>query len=700
LRSRSFSTNTWIVIYITGLLVLLSVLAMAEHFGMRRDTIGWILMGATILMYSTVGFVCRTSEPLNYYVAGRSVSALHNGMASAADWISAASFVSLMGTMYATGYSSHVFVMGWTGGFCLLALLVAPYMRRLGEFTLPDFFVRCYGGQSVRILSALAVVVCCFIYVIAQIYAVGLITSRMVGVDFVIGIYLGLSSVLLCSFLGGMRAITWTQVAQYIVMFLAIVLPLSWLSWKQPEAPWKVFDYKQKIEQIEQLEKRFALNPAEIQVQEIYRIKIAEIQEKIAQPQKTIWAESQALRSRLAQLRAQNTSSEEIFMTEQQLQFLSADQARLVQRWRNQLDTYQNLLSASQTRAFSNQAESGSTQRAEDKNSNTDAINFLALVLMLCLGTACMPHLLMRYQTTPNVAQTRTAVSWTLFFILAIYFCLPALALLVKLEVLTQVVGLPMDQLPSWLRQWSRLAPNLVTFTDINLDGIVQANEFLLGNDVVMLAMPEIAGMPYFISAIVAAGALAAALSTADGLLLAITAAFSRDLMALLPSLRAMAWPVHKAQDEQNNRERGLIGSKVILLSVATAASYVAAQRPAGIVAMVTLAFSLAAATFFVPLVAAIFWRKANRYGAIAAMVCGAGVTLYYWLSSFGGDSAVAAAPSGLWMGIRPVASGLLGVVAAAIAMLLVSWLTSGYSGAPSDAIDQMHDAKNSSDLG
>jgi cation/acetate symporter len=460
-----------------------------------------------------------------------------------------------------------------------------------------------------------------------------------------------------------------------------------------------VFDYNRQTQKIEQLEKRIAQNPSEVQVREIYQEKIAEVQKKIAQPEQALRLESEQLRARLIQLRAQNTSSEEVFAAEQQLLFLSADQSRVIAKWRVQLESYRKLLIASQAPAFNSDAAPHSTVQSGIEPSNADTANFLALVLVLCLGTASMPHLLMRYQTTASVAQTRTSVSWTLFFILAIYFCLPALALLVKLEILTHVVGLPIEQLPSWLRQWSRWVPHLVTFIDVNRDGILQANELHLGNDVVMLAMPEITGMPYFLTSIVAAGALAAALSTADGLLLAITAAFSRDLLALFPALRGTAWPIARAEDIKSNQERGLIGSKVILLSVATLASYVAAQRPAGIVAMVTLAFSLAASTFFVPLVAAIFWKRANRYGAIAAMVVGSSVTLYYWFVLVSKEAANSGAPLDLWLGIRPAASGVFGVAAAAVSMLIVTLLTSRYSEKTREAVTCMRDPQDVSDV-
>jgi cation/acetate symporter len=259
---------------------------------------------------------------------------------------------------------------------------------------------------------------------------------------------------------------------------------------------------------------------------------------------------------------------------------------------------------------------------------------------------------------------------------LAIYLCLPPLAMMMKLEVLTKLVGSGVQDLPGWLSQWSRWVPELVSFSDNNQDGIVQANELYLGADAVMLIMPEVAGMPHVFSVLIAAGGMAAALSTADGLLLAMTAALSRDLLSFGSPGAETESGSNSPQSEKIVRERGMIGSKVTLLSVALIASYVAAQRPADIVTLVALAFSLAAATFFVPVVAGIFWLKANRAGALAAMVVGPTLTLYYWFSMSYLPTTAPGEVVGYWFGIRPVAAGIFGVLAAAFAMLLVSLLT------------------------
>jgi cation/acetate symporter len=691
LRKFPLSLNAWIAAYVCALIALLAALVFAEQVGVRRQFIGWTLLGATIILYAVLGFVCRTTVPLQYYAAGRSVPALHNGMATAADWISAASFVSLMGTIYATGYSATVFLMGWTGGFCLLALLVAPYMRKLGEFTLPDFLVRRYGGQTIRLLSAFAVVVCCFVYVVAQIFAVGLITSRMVGVDFEIGIYLGLSSVLLCSFLGGMSAITWTQVVQYIVILMATLLSVMWLSFKQTGSLHNVFDYREVIHSIAQKQGQIAKTPSEIALPAIYAQRIIELDNKLADPRKSIREEREKINAQIVLLRQQDTQDQKHRELEKQLRILNHSESTVVQKWQSERLRYTQLLDGARSQSLSAGQDIVSRPASSASALADERINFIALVLILCLGTVSMPHLLMRFQTTSSVAQTRSSVSWALFFILAVYLCLPPLAMMLKLEVLTQVVGQQVADLPAWLQQWNRLVPELVSFSDVNQDGIVQAGELHLGADAVMLVMPEIAGMPYVFSALIAAGGLAAALSTADGLLLAMTAALSRDLLAFSP-LRNKGSTANAYQNEKTERERGMIGSKVTLLSVALVASYVAAQRPADIVTLVTLAFSLTAATFFVPVVTGVFWAKANRYGAIASMVSGPAVTLYYWFYMTQRAMHSATGPAEYWLGIRPVAAGIFGVLAAALSMLIVTLLTQRHSQANNEAIACMRE--------
>jgi cation/acetate symporter len=684
---RRLSLHGKVSLYALVLLTIVIGLILSERSGLRREYVAMSLLGLTVLIYAFISIACRTAEPLQYYAAGRSVPALYNGMATAADWMSAASFISLVGALYASGYSATVFLLGWTGGFCLVALLVAPYLRQIAELTLPDFFARRYGGYTVRLLATLSVLCCSFIYVVAQIYAVGLISSRILGLDFVLGIVLGLGTVLLCSFLGGMKAITWTQVAQYIVMLVAVLLPLGWLAVKQTGDFSSPFNYKAQLEQVIAKEQALLRDPAERDVIQAYQRQLADLDGKLAESAVAIKKERDQLQANLISLRSSNAATSQLVAVERQIKWLSGDPKNIIDKWQKQRqELVQRILWAQGAglAALDPPIQGAQSASSEIAPPTPDRINFIALILILGLGTASMPHLLMRFQTTSSVAQTRSSVSWALFFILLLYLCLPVLAVLIKLEILTNVVGLSVNELPQWLLQWSRSVPDLVQFIDINADGKLQWNELVLGGDVLMLALPEIAGMPYTITALVAAGGLAAALSTADGLLLSMTAVLSRDL---LPWRENKSLLQQSAQTDLTARQRSLIGPKFTLLIVTLLAAYVAMQKPAGIVALVTLAFSMAASTFFIPIVCGIFWRKANRWGAIASMLCGAGVTLYLVRATPMGEPAQA-----LWLGVQPVAAGIFGVFASAAAMLVVTVLTAGAQNGQSDAVDVMRD--------
>src|SRR5450830_1805193 len=256
--------------YVVCLLLFLLALTFAERWGLKKIWVGAIFLVATVGLYAVIGIYGRTSDASEYYVAGRSIPAVYNGMATAADWMSAASFISMAGGLYLQGFSGTesqpgglVYVLGWTGGFCLVGLLVAPYLRKLDLYTIPDYFGVRFGGRWPRIIAAIAAILCSFTYVVAQIYGVGLITSRLTGVQFEIGILLGLGGVLVCSFLGGMRAVTWTQVAQYIIMLLAFLIPVSWLAYKQLGNPLAPLVYGRQLAKIEALEQQLIDSPSE-----------------------------------------------------------------------------------------------------------------------------------------------------------------------------------------------------------------------------------------------------------------------------------------------------------------------------------------------------------------------------------------------------------------------------------------------------
>ena len=246
--------------YTLGLLLFVGALAIAERMGLPRLWIGSTFLLATIALYAGIGIMSRTTEASEYYVAGRRVPALYNGMATGADWMSAASFIGLAGTLYLTGYNGLAFIMGWTGGYCLVALVLAPYLRKFGQFTIPDFLGERYGGKLPRLMGVVAAILCSFTYLVAQIYGLGLITSYLTGVAFELGIFLGLGGILVCSFLGGMRAVTWTQVAQYIILVLAYMIPVVWLSAKQTGVPVPQMIYGYQLEKVTAKEKELTLD--------------------------------------------------------------------------------------------------------------------------------------------------------------------------------------------------------------------------------------------------------------------------------------------------------------------------------------------------------------------------------------------------------------------------------------------------------
>ena len=653
--------------YTLGVLIFVGLLTWLESKGMRREWIGITFLVATLVAYATIGIICRTADPAQYYVAGREIPAFYNGMATAADWMSAASFIGLAGTLYIGGYGALAFIMGWTGGYCLVALLVAPYLRRFGQFTIPDFFAARYGGRWPRVVSACAAIACSFVYVVAQIYAVGLIASRLTGVDFEIGIFLGLGGVLLCSFLGGMRAITWTQVAQYIVMIVAFSIPVAWLSIKQTGSPLAPLTYAEQLQKVTERERVLASDPQEMHVTAIYQQRVQELDAKLANPGQALAKERALAAQRVAALKASNAPLASLVAAEKAQRALPKDEQTARQQW---LQARSLAISKSlPLGGMVPHAQQYTGDPLGDAKQNTlfngSRRNFLALVLCLMLGTAALPHVLTRYYTTPSVAQARTSVTWSLFFILLLYLAVPALAVLVKYEVFHHLVGTPIDSLPQWIAQWNKVDPSLVGVVDINADGILQLGELFISSDIIMLATPEIAGLPYVISGLVAAGGLAAALSTADGLLLTMASALSHDLY-------------HSNVTTQASTSSRVVLSKMLLLVVALVAAYVAAQKPGDIVFMVSAAFSLAASVFFVPLVAGIFWKRANAAGSLSAMAVGAGITLYYMVCNHPGLRSVFRidAPIDLWWGILPVASGVFGVPAALLTLIVVSLLT------------------------
>jgi cation/acetate symporter len=653
--------------YTGGFITFVCVLAVLEQMGLPKEAIGIIFLAATVLLYAGIGLMSRTTDAVEYYVAGRRVPAIYNGMATGADWMSAASFIGMAGTLYLNGYDGLAFVLGWTGGYCLVALFLAPYLRKFGQFTIPDFLGARYDGNLPRLIGLIAAILCSFIYVVAQIYGVGLITSRLSGLPFEIGIFAGLFGILVCSFLGGMRAVTWTQVAQYIILISAYLIPVVWLSVKQTGVPVPQAIYGYQLQKVTAKEQQLIDDPREKEVIAIFQQRADAIAQKLQNVPAALAAERVAATQALEHMKATSASLADIQAAEKALLSMPKDEAAAREAWSRAKaadEARAQPLAGMPRHALQYKGDPHGDAQAREEF-DISRRNFLALVFCLMIGTAALPHILMRYYTTPSVKQARESVTWSLFFIFLLYFTAPALAVLVKFEVFSVLVGTPFNQLPAWMANWAKVDPSLLSVADVNGDGIFQLGEMLIDGDIIMLAMPEIGGLPYVISGMVAAGGLAAALSTADGLLLTITNALSHDLY-------------YKMIDPNASSVRRVTISKALLLVVALAAAAVAAQKPPAILFLVSAAFSIAAAAFFPALTLGIFWKRANKWGASLGMLSGLGVTFYYmittqpWIRGMFGITG----PVELWWDIQPLSAALFGVPVGFAVIVVASLLT------------------------
>ncbi|WP_295645656.1 VC_2705 family sodium/solute symporter [uncultured Methylibium sp.] len=663
-KSQLNKVYTW---YTGGFVAFVLVLAVLEQMGLPRSWIGLIFLLATIGLYAGIGIMSRTTDAAEYYVAGRRVPAIYNGMATGADWMSAASFIGMAGTLYLSGFGGLAFIMGWTGGYCLVALFLAPYLRKFGQFTIPDFLGERYGGNAARFIGIFAAILCSFTYVVAQIYGVGIITARLTGLAFEIGVFVGLGGILVCSFLGGMRAVTWTQVAQYIILIIAYMIPVVWLGMKQSNVPVPQVAYGYKLQQVTELEKKLKADPKELEVIAEFKKRADTAAEKLKDVPAAMAADKAAANEKLASLKSSNAPLADVQAAEKALAALPATEADAKKAYtaaKTANEARAKPLAGMPVHAQQFAGDPNGDEKAKEAF-DTSRRNFLALVFCLMVGTASLPHILMRYYTTPSVREARESVTWSLFFIFLLYFTAPALAVLVKFEVFSNVVGTPFDQLPAWVANWVRVDPALLSVTDVNKDGILQLGEMKIGGDIIVLATPEIGGLPYVVSGMVAAGGLAAALSTADGLLLTIANALSHDLY-------------YKMIDPNASTSRRVTISKILLLVVALAAAYVASQKPADILFLVSAAFSFAAAAFFPALVLGIFWKRASSAGAVLGMIAGLGTTMYYmihnqpWMRGVFGITE----PVSLWFGIQPISAATFGVPVGFAVIILVSLFT------------------------
>ncbi|MBS1136261.1 MAG: sodium symporter protein [Proteobacteria bacterium] len=611
--------------YTGGFIAFIIVLAILEQMGASNKVLGYLFLFATIGLYAGIGIMSRTADVAEYYVAGRRVPAFFNGMATGADWMSAASFIGMAGTLYLTGYDGLAFIMGWTGGYCLVALFLAPYLRKFGQFTIPDFLGARYGGNIPRLIGVVAAIICSFTYVIAQIYGVGIITSRFTGLEFGV-------------------------------------------------VPQVVYGYQ--LQKVTALEKKLNADPKELQVRDAFKERAAAAEGRLKQLDAEgagFLSQGKAtLERKVADLTAAAAPEAEVKAAQTALEKYPKDVAAAKAAWKKDVDT--NKARAAPIKPHA-EAFPGKDEKARDVARK----NFLALIFCLMVGTAALPHILMRYYTTPSVKDARISVFWSLFFIFLLYFTAPALAVLVKYEVYNNVVGTAFAALPAWVSAWAKVDPTLMSVTDINMDGIVQLAEIVIGGDLVVLATPEIAGLPYVISGLVAAGGLAAALSTADGLLLTIANALSHDVY-------------YKMIDPNAPTTRRLSIAKGLLLVVAVLAAYVTSLKPGDILFLVGAAFSLAASAFFPALVCGVFWRRANKLGAIIGMLAGLGICMYYMYMTypfFGVN-----APK--WWDINPISAGIFGIPAGFIGVIVGSLI----SPAPARDVQELVDHVRYPNLG
>jgi len=640
--------------YAGGFIAFVILLAIAEQMGMSRRWIGYWFLFATIGLYAGIGIMSRTSEVSEYYVAGRRVPAFFNGMATGADWMSAASFIAMAGGLFLGGFDGLAFVMGWTGGYCLVAFLLAPYLRKFGQFTIPDFLAERYGGNVVRTIGVIAAITCSFVYVVAQIYGVGLITSRFTGLEFGVGVFVGLGGILVCSMLGGMKAVTWTQVAQYIILIIAYMTPVVWLGVKHTGIPIPQIAYGYTVQKVGDLEKKINSDPKELEVRKIFTDRAAAAKANLANVDKAYADGKAKLEQDLAAAKSSGNAPQ-ADAVEKALAAYPKDAAAAKAAWTRD----QGLAARAAPVRTHVQPYPGKDEKAQDNA----RLNFIGIVFCMMFGTAALPHILMRYYTTPSVQQARVSVFWSLFFIFLLYFTAPCLAVLAKFDMYSNLVGSSFAALPAWAANWAKVDPSLLNITDWNKDGIVQWAEVVIGGDLIVLATPEIAGLPYVVSGLVAAGGLAAALSTADGLLLTIANALSHDLY-------------YKMIDPTASTTKRVTISKVLLIVVAITAAYVTSLKPGDILFLVGAAFSLAASAFFPPLVMGVFWKRANKPGAIIGMLAGLGICVYYMMRTYPFFTNMGVPKMDLWWGLNPISAGMIGLPVGVITIWIVSLLT------------------------
>ena len=550
---------------------------------MDLQTLSYLVVGATFALYLGIAFWARAGSTKDFYVAGGGVHPVANGMATAADWMSAASFISMAGMISFMGYGGSVFLMGWTGGYVILAMLLAPYLRKYGKFTVPEFIGDRFYSKTARVVAVICLILCSVTYVIGQMKGVGVAFSRFLEVEYATGLVVGMIIVFFYAVLGGMKGITYTQIAQYCVLILAYTIPAIFISLQLTGNP------------IPQL----------------------------------------GLGSTIA--------GTETYM----------------------LDRLDMVVT-----------DLGFKQYSTDVRLST--LNMFAYTLSLMIGTAGLPHVIIRFFTVPKVKDARSSAGWALVFIAILYTTAPAVGAMARLNLMQTIEPSPgeylvYDERPQWFKNWEKTG--LLQYEDKNGDGLVQysadpaTNDMVkIDNDIMVLANPEIAQLPNWVIALVAAGGLAAALSTAAGLLLAIASAISHDL------LKGMIAP-------QISEKQELMASRVAMALAIVGAGYLGLNPPGFAAGTVALAFGLAASSIFPALMMGIFSNRVNKEGAIAGMVCGISVTLFYVFQHKGimfipGTEFLGSMQPNWFMGIEPNAFGAVGAIVNFAVAALVSRVT------------------------
>jgi cation/acetate symporter len=536
---------------------------------MDLQTWTWILVGITFTLYIGIAIWSRAGSTKEFYVAGGGVSPLANGLATAADWMSAASFISMAGIISFNGYDGSVYLMGWTGGYVLLALLLAPYLRKFGKFTVPDFIGDRYYSNVARIVAVFCALIVSFTYVAGQMRGVGLVFSRFLEVDINTGVIIGMIIVLFYAVLGGMKGITYTQVAQYCVLIFAFMVPAIFISVQMTGNP-------------------------------------------------------------IPQIGFGGQDANGVYL----------------------LDKLDGL-----------HRDLGFAEYTSGSKSKLDVF-FITAALMV--GTAGLPHVIVRFFTVKKVSDARKSAGWALLFIMILYTTAPAIAVFSRTNMIETVNNQEYKNMPNWFTTWEETG--LLSFNDKNNDGKIQyladtsKNELIVDKDIMVLANPEIAGLPNWVIALVAAGALAAALSTAAGLLLVISASVSHDLI--------------KKMMKPDISEKGeLVAARLSAVVAVCVAGYFGINPPDFVAATVALAFGLAAASFFPAIILGIFTKKMNKEGAISGMVVGILVMLFYMLKFkfdwFGGGT-----KEDWWFGISPEGFGTVAMIINFTVSIIISKFT------------------------